>query len=200
MEEYLQDLKTRLIEINDLSSAYAVLQWDQATYLPPAGAPARGRQAATLGRLAHEKFTDAAIGHLLDALQPYAEQLPYDSDDAALIRLTRRDYERAIKVPPAFMAELYQHSAQAYEAWAAARPANDLARVIPYLEKTLDLSRRYAEHFPGYASILDPLIHESDYGMDTATLQALFAKLRAQLVPLVQQITARPVADDSCLK
>src|SRR5436190_1866100 len=109
VEAKLQELKTRLVEINDLNSAAAILSWDQSTYMPPGGAPARGRQLATLGRLAHEKFTDPAIGTLLDALRPYEERMPYDSDEAALIRVTRREYERAVKVPAAFVAQFASH-------------------------------------------------------------------------------------------
>src|SRR5215475_9644911 len=103
MEPKLQELKTRLLEVSDLNHAAALLGWDQATYMPPGGAPARGRQLATLGRLAHEKFTDKAVGKLLDDLRPYEESLPYDSDEASLIRVTRREYERALKVPPKFI-------------------------------------------------------------------------------------------------
>lgn len=196
----LEELKARLMEVNDLRSAAALLSWDQATYMPPGGAAARGRQIATLHRLAHEKFTDPAIGRLLDELRPYEESLPYDSDEASLIRVTRRDYERAVKVPPSFMAEFSRHAAASYEVWAKARPANDFAAVQPYLERTLDLSRQYANFFPGYDHIADPLIDLADEGMKAATVQALFAELREQLVPLVRAITAQPVADDRCLR
>ena len=34
VEEGLELLKRRLVEINDLSSAGAILGWDQATYMP----------------------------------------------------------------------------------------------------------------------------------------------------------------------
>ncbi len=36
--------------------------------------------------------------------------------------------------------------------------------------------------------------------MKVSTVRPLFAELRAQLVPIVQAITAQPVADDACLK
>jgi carboxypeptidase Taq len=200
VEAKLQDLKTRLMEIDNLNSANALLAWDQTTYMPPGGAEARGRQMATLSRIAHEKFTDPAIGKLLDDLRTYAESLPYDSDDAALIRVTRRQYERSVKVPAAFVAEFNAHGAAAYQAWTEARPANDFAHMQPLLEKTVDLSRRLADFFPGYASIADPLIDYADYGMKASSVRALFAELRAQLVPIVQAISAQPPADDSCLQ
>ena len=92
-------LKSRLLEINDLVAAGSLLNWDQATYMPRGGGPARSRQSATLNRLAHEQLIDPAIRRLLDALAPF-ERPPPNSDDASLIRVARRDFEKALKVPP----------------------------------------------------------------------------------------------------
>lgn len=199
MQDKLDELKTRLIEINDLTSAVAVLGWDQQTYMPPGGAPARGRQMATLGRIAHEKFSDPAIGKLLDDLRPYEESLPPNSDDASLIRVTRRDYEETVNVPSEFISELYTHTSDSFSAWTQARPANDFEMTRPFLEKTIELSRQYADYFPGYEHIADPLINFSDYGMKASTVRALFAELREQLVPLMRTITEQAPADDSFL-
>jgi carboxypeptidase Taq len=200
METKLAALKARLAEISDLDHAAAVLGWDQATYMPPGGAEARGRQLATLAKLSQEKFIDPAVGKLLDDLRPYEESLPYDSDEASLIRVTRRDYERAIKVPPEFVGLFSAHGAAAYQAWTEARPTNDFARLRPLLEKTLDLSREMANFFPGYEHIADPLIGFADYGMKAASVRALFAELRERTVPIVQAITAQAPVEDACLK
>jgi carboxypeptidase Taq len=199
MEPALETLKARLAEVDDLNMAVAVLNWDQSTYMPPGGAAARSRQLATLGRLAHEKFIDAEIGELLHALQPYAAELSFDNDDAALIRVTQRNYERATRIPPELIAEIYAHTAASYQAWVEARPANDVARMLPYLERTLDLSRQVAACFPGAAHLADPLIDMADFGMRADTVRQLFADLRAELVPLVRAVTAHAPADDSCL-
>jgi len=200
MQTKLTELKARLLEASDLNRANALLFWDQSTYMPAGGAEARARQSALLSRLAHERATDPAIGHLLDDLQPYAEGLPHDADDAALIRVARRNYERAIKVPAAFVGEMTGHQAESYQVWAAARPGNDFKKVQPYLEQTLDLSRRYAQYFAPYAHIADPLIDEADYGMKASTVAAVFAELRRELVPIVRAIALKPLADDACLR
>ena len=199
MEAKFEELKTRLLEINDISSAAGLLYWDQSTYMPPGGAAARGRQMATLSRLAHEKFVDPAIGKLLDALVPYEESLDYDSDEASMIRVARRKYERATKIPPEFMAEVTSHTSESYQVWTEARPANDFERMRPYLEKTLDYSRQEADFFPGYEHIADPLIESSDYGMKATEVSRVFAELREALVPMVSAITSQEPADDSCL-
>ncbi len=97
----LEALKSRLLEVDDLNNAAGLLRWDQTTYMPPGGAPARGRQLATLSRLAHEKFIEAETGHLLDAAARETAALPYDSDEASLVRVSRRGWEQSVKIPAA---------------------------------------------------------------------------------------------------
>jgi carboxypeptidase Taq len=200
MQKQITELKNRLLEIYDLQNAGNLLGWDEATYMPPGGAESRGRQSALLGKLTHEKSIDPELGKLLDQLQPYGESLPYDSDEASLIRIARLDFERSIKVPPKFMAEIYEHASKSYNTWVSARPANNFKALEPLLEKGVDLSRQLADFFPGYEHIADPLIDFADYGMKATTLRSLFAQLRRELVPLVQAVTAQPPADDACLK
>ena len=200
MEEMFQELKTRHMQINDLDSASAVLGWDQMTYMPPGGAAARARQLATLQKLSHEALTSPEMGKLLDKLAVYEESLPYDSDEASLIRIARRNYEKASLVPSSLVEEMNKHATASYQVWAEARPANDFAAVQPYLEKTLELSRKLANCFPGYEHIADPLIDFADYGMKASIVRSLFADLRKELVPIVQAIAEQPPADDSCLR
>ncbi|MFL5066214.1 MAG: hypothetical protein ACJ8ED_16360, partial [Xanthobacteraceae bacterium] len=139
-DDKLKELKRRLLEINDLSAAGSVLSWDHATYMPQGGASARSRQGATLRRLAHERFVDPAMGRLIDGLTAYAESLPAENDDASLIRVVRRDFEKAIKVPSAFVQRFNALGSASYDVWTRARPANDFAAVLPFLEQLLDLS------------------------------------------------------------
>ncbi len=200
MEERLGRLGERLAEVSDLRGAAMVLYWDQATYMPVGGAAARGRQLGVLRRLAHEKFTDPAVGELLEELRPYEEDLPRDSDEAALIRVTRREYEREARMPAGFVEEMSNHASASYAAWKEARPADDFEAMRPYLEKTLELSRRYAGFFEGHEHVADPLIDGSDPGMTAASVGAVFSELRGRLVPLVAEVCDSPPADDSCLR
>ena len=149
MEEKFTELKNRLLEVDNISSASAVLNWDQATYMPPAGAAARGRQMATLGRISHEKFTDVSMGRLLDDLMPWAEGLDYDSDEASLVRVTRRNYDQAVKIPTDLLGAFYEHTAVSYQKWTEARPNNDFTAVQDDLAKTIDYSRQVADCFAG---------------------------------------------------
>jgi carboxypeptidase Taq len=195
----LAELKQRLQAIEDLHGAQSVLTWDESTYIPRGGTEARARQVALLSSLAHEKLADPAVGRLLDSIAPWAEAQGSDSDAAALVRVARRDYERATRVPPQFVQRLAEHTATTYHAWESARPANDFASVRPLLETTVELSRELASYYPGYAHPYDPLIDLAEDGMTVAEVRALFTELRAGLLPLIEAIRVRPALDDRCL-
>ena len=63
----IEDLRTRLGEIGDLSRAASLLAWDERTMMPSAGGEARSEQLATLAKVRHEMFCDDEVGRLLDA-------------------------------------------------------------------------------------------------------------------------------------
>jgi carboxypeptidase Taq len=195
----LGELKRRLLEINDLSAARALLSWDHATYMPKCGSTARARQGAIVSRLAHERLVAPELGKLLEELEPYVAGLPYDSNEASLVRVAKRDFEKAIKVPSGYVARVSAFGATAYEAWKRARPENDFATMVPFLERAIDLGREYAEFFAPYERVADPLIDDADEGMTTASIRTLFAELRDELVPIVAAICDQPAADDRCL-
>ena len=196
----LSELKTRLAEISDFGGAAALLRWDQTTYMPPGGAEARGRQISRLRRLTHEMSTDPALGDLISRAEDKVEALPYESDAAGIVREARRNYDRAVKVPPDFMAELSQHTTATYDLWGRARPADDFGAVREALEKTLDLSRGLAGFFPGYDHIADPLIDFRDYGMTAESIREVFGELRSELVPMVEAIREAEPIDAAPIK
>src|SRR4029077_16449573 len=105
-----------------------------------------------------------------------------------------------IRVPSEYVARASAHGSASYNAWTRARPANDFAAMIPFLEKTLDLSREYASFFVPYDHIADPMIDEADEGLTTATIKRLFGELRHELIPMVRAICDHPPADDGCLR
>ena len=143
----LQELRARLAEGADLRRAAGVLGWEQRVTMPPRGTEARADQLATLGRIAHERFVDDEVGRLLDAAEPLVESLPYDSDDRSLVRVTRRDWEKARRVPTELRVEMTRAAARGHHAWVEARRTNDFASFLPYLRTNVELKRRYIECF-----------------------------------------------------
>ena len=187
MEPALRELKERLGTIDDLERAVAVLVWDMEVWMPEGGGAARATQLATLQRLAHDHATDGRIGELLDSLEAYGDSLPYDSDDACLLRVTRRDWEKLRRIPSELAAELAGTSARSYEAWVRAREESDFAAFRPWLERMLELRLRQVECFAPYDDPYDVLLDDYERGMRTEEVREAFAVLEPGLRELVDE-------------
>jgi carboxypeptidase Taq len=192
----LDELRTRLAEGADLRRAAGVLGWEQRVTMPPQGTEARADQLATLGRIAHERFVDDEVGRLLDASEPLVESLPYDSDDRSLVRVTRRDWEKARRVPTALREEMTRAGARGHHAWVEARRTSDFVSFLPYLRTNLDLKRRYIDCFEWSDSPYTPLLDDYEPGMVTTEVREVFAVLRPALTEIV---AAAPEVDASFL-
>src|SRR5947209_6066895 len=199
MADALEQLKERLTEVQDLGKIARVLGWDQLTMMPQAGTGHRAEQGATLQKIAHEKFTDPEIGKLLDELRPMEDSLDPDSDDAALIRLVRRDYDKAVNVPSSLRAEMARAASQANPVWVKAKAESDFASFLPYLQRNVELKLEYVECVAdGADERYDVLLDDYEPQTTTAEVRAVFEELKPPLVELIAELRDREV-DDSFL-
>jgi carboxypeptidase Taq len=193
----LTTLKERLAEVWDLGRAAGVLGWDQRVTMPPQGAEARAEALATLGRIAHDRFVDDEIGRLLDAAASLEEELGFDSDEASLVRVTRRDWEKARRVPSELRAEMTRQAARGHGIWVEARRTSDFAAFLPALRRNVELKLRYIDCFEGFDSPYDPLLDDYEPGMRASEVKEVFDRLRPVLTELV---AAAPEVDASFLQ
>ena len=187
MEPALAELKDRLGKLVDLRHAEAVLVWDMTVWMPPGGNPSRASQLATLEAVVHEHEVDGRLGELFEELTPYAASLPSDADDACLIRVAHRDWSKARRVPGELAVEFAKTAAQSYEAWVKAREETDFASFRPWLERMVELRRRYVECFAPYDDLYDVLLDDFEPGMKTDEIRAIFGVLEPELVTLVAE-------------
>jgi carboxypeptidase Taq len=203
MTSSLDELRARLTEVSDLGRARALLAWDERTQMPPAGAEMRAEQMATLSRIRHELLISDELGRLIDAAAGEVDGLPYESDDASLVRVTRRDWEKARRVTPELRAELTRQSSLAEHAWADARARSDFGAFLPHLKRNVELRRSYAECFDGFEGFehpFDPLLDDFEPGMTTPEVAAVLGDLRDGIRPLIVAVAeSGEVVDDSCL-
>lgn len=189
MERFL----VRFADIHNLQQANAVLNWDQRTYMPPRGSEARAKQIATLAKLAHEMFVGKEMQELLAAAESGAGALA--AEQRAMLRVARRELDKATKVPTALVVELAETCSLAEDVWAGARANNDYRTFAPWLEKILHLKRQYAAAVHPDRPIYDALLDDYEEGMTTATLDPLFETLKRETVPLVAAIRERGKAN-----
>jgi len=198
MQGKVEELKKHLYRVFDIRSAASLLEWDQQILMPAGGAAARGEQVATLSALAHEIATSEETGRLLEAAEAEVTEMAYDSDDASLVRVLRRDYDRNTKIPTELVAERAKVTAMAFEAWKQARAENNVALFEPHLERVMDIIRRVADALGYEEHPYDALLQNFEPGMRTSQVTRLFEELKVGLVPLLKDITehGKPVDDN----
>jgi carboxypeptidase Taq len=183
----LDRLKSILAEIADLKHAESIADWDSRVSMPPEGAAARADILATLTRITHERFVSDEVGELLDALDGLDDEV-----EAALVRLTRREWDRARRVPGELAAEMSHAAGVAVAAWDKAKAASDFASFVPHLERQLELKHRYIACFPETETPYDVLLDDYEEGMTTAEVERVFARLKEELVPLIERRAPAP--------
>ena len=197
-EAKLNELRERLGEIVDLNRASALLGWDQQTMMPPRGTEGRSDQLSTIDRMSHELFVSDEMGRLLDELAEHESELGPESVDAALIRVTRRDWEKARRVPGELRSELTRAEVLGVPAWAEARQNSDFEAFLPYLEKNIDLKRRYIACFADTGkSDYDILLDDYQEDARSEEITAIFERVKEVVIPLIREVAAAEPVETS---
>jgi carboxypeptidase Taq len=205
--ETLEKLHTIDRESRHLERAIALLQWDQETLLPPEGVEERSEQLALLEGIAHRRFIEPETGRLLAGAGSSAENPRGDESLTTLerdfLRVIRRRYDRAIKLPSDFVSESARAEGLSQAAWARARQDNDFAAFLPHLKTMVDISRKKAEYW-GFGNngktLYDGLLDIYEPGMGQAEIGALFTTLRNRLSALLRKIQNSAPPDTCFLK
>ena len=188
-----QELETRFKRIAALGEAEGMLHWDMSVLMPAGGAASRIEQLSALKLTTHEMKTDPRLAELLEAAEA---EVPDDPWRAANLRERRRSWVHANAVDAGLVDATTRACSACEMVWREARPENDYARVLPYLEEVLNLSRQAAAakaealgRSP-YEALLD------QFGPDgsTARMDSLFTDLSAFLPDFLETALSRQSA------
>ena len=183
-EDKLQLLKERMASLSDLGGASMTLFWDRQVYMPEGAVEGRADQLATISRIAHEILTDPETGGLVEAL----EDLDPETDDGALVRISRRNYDKATKLPSRLVEDISRAQSIAEPAWAKARAESDWSAFAPHLERLISLQRESAEHLGYEDHPYDAMIDALEPGQTKARVEEMFEGLKAGIVPLLREV------------
>lgn len=176
--------------------------WDQRTIMPRRGEGVRANRMATLSKIAHEMFTSDETGQLLEALEDYEKNLPFGSDDASVIRVARRDYQKMKIIPSDLTAKMSRASNAGYQAWVEARSTSNFSRLLPALEEIVALKREeialFREAREDVADDYDVLLDDFEPALTSVEVTRVFDQLKEATIPLVQRVRERAdLVDDS---
>ena len=105
--------------------------------------------------------------------------------------MTRRDWEKARRVPPELQAELTKAEVLGVMAWAEARRNSDFEAFLPYLEKNVELKHRYLECFKDTGSSdYDILLDDYQEGRPQRGDHGDLRASQGSRDPLIRQVKA----------
>ncbi|MBX2923667.1 MAG: carboxypeptidase M32 [Chitinophagaceae bacterium] len=184
-KEKYKEFVQRMRRIADVRYANAVLQWDQETYLPPKGAALRGQQMATLSEIAHDLFTDASLGTLLNELSAAKGLTEQEEKNIAL---TLEDYNKNKKYSSAFVRKMSEATSKAYHAWINARKQNSFRVFEKELDELVQLKKEETQLLGYAAHPYDALLNEYEKGATVQWLDKLFDDLQVPLKALLNKL------------
>jgi carboxypeptidase Taq len=181
----MDELRQISAEITQLNNILALLHWDQEVMMPVQATRDRANQIATLGNIIHQKTISPQVQKIVAEVEERQERL--SEHEQALLRVMRRELAQSLKLPAAFVMEFSQLTSQALPVWAAARKKSDFSLFEPILESICAMCRQKAE-FLGYAEVpYDALLDLHEEGLLSSQVDALFARLKPELVALIRK-------------
>ena len=182
----LTDLLAFNRETEALAQVAGRLGWDQETVMPRGAAEQRADEIAALEGVLHARRTDPRVGAwLADAVAETPEQ-------EAELRLIRRSYERAVKIPAKLAQEIARVTSLSQGIWAEARAAEDVAAFLPTLSQVVALKREEAAALAEGGDLYDALLDDHEPGANADWIAGVFGRMRPRLVALREAILARP--------
>ena len=162
------------------------LGWDQETMMPRGAADQRGEEMAALEGVLHARRTDPRIADWLEAADPA------DEDGKAQLRLIRRSFVRATKVPSDLAQKLAQVTSVAQGIWAEARANDRVSDFLPTLQEVIDLRRHEAACLAQGGDLYDALLGDYEPGATSESIEAMFGRMRPRLVALREAVLGKP--------
>lgn len=195
--ELYRQYKSSLQKIADIKYAAAVLQWDQETYMPVKSAATRAQQIASLAEMAHLLFTDEKNGQLLEELDGRND---LSREEKKNIELSLYDYNKAKKLPVAFVRHLSETVSQSYQSWLEARMVNSFNVFEKDLDTLIQLKRQEADYLGYEEHSYNALLNEYERGSSVSLLDKVFNSLQQPLRDLLEKISNQPQVNDDFLR
>ncbi len=174
--------------VNDFLNAGSVLSWDARTMMPKGGAATRSKQLATLAVAARDLLCSDAAKRALDGARADVAGKPDDSPEARIVAQVQEAIEYHERIPTELLRRKTELGAAAHGVWAEAREKADFSLFADALTTMVDINREMAQAIGFEDHPYDALMYRFEPGTTQAGLNALFARLREGMLPLVRGI------------
>lgn len=192
MSELFEKLVPHIDRMQAYNGAMALFDWDNETLAPSKAIEHTSKMVGVLSSEAYKATVNEEIKELLEKLSALEEQSQLSSNEKAIVKKLKKDYDYMEKIPPKEYQAYNELTARSSSIWAAAREKNDFNSFAPVLEEIVGYQKKFANYIqkPGMG-LYDALLNEYEEGLLTADLDVFFDKIRTAVVPLLKKVTAQ---------
>ncbi len=200
-----QDYEKLISRVRDafvLGGVAAVIQWDTETKMPRGAFEQRSQMQSLLGRLDQRMATDPEIATLLERIEKDPALGTLGEVRRRNLYLIRKDHDEKTKLPESLVAAISRQEVISYQAWHKAKGAKDFGIFKPELERMLELKKEWANlllDVKGVKNAYDALIDIFEPKFSQETITAVFDRLKAGLLPIIQKCVSSPSQPDSSI-
>ena len=200
MEKLFEEFKSYRSKIDKYAEAVELLTWDMQT-----GAPKDSieHKIDAIGFFSTEIFrltTADEYGNMLEELIKPENFEKLDEGMKLTVKRETKDFERFKRVPEDFYEEYTKTTARSEQAWEDAKEANDFSVFEPHLDKVIRMTKEYVKYMEPDQDPYEVLLDMYEEGMDSASIDKIFNELKEGLIPLLEEIKAKPAPDLSVMQ
>ena len=177
--------------------ALGMLFHDASTAAPADSWEGRGKTMEIMSQITYDLETKPENAELLSFLEAHLDQLT--DVQRRQVEFMRKSYDQMHKIPAEEYVAYSVLMNDAQAVWEKAKNENDFDAFAPYLEKIVAYNIKFAGYYHPEMAPYDALLNEYEEGLNTATLDVFFARLREVIVPLLEKIREAEPIDDSFL-
>ena len=184
-----QALENHFEEIHHLGHAAAIIGWDEAAMMPVGGGEARAGAIAALEVISHQKKTDPRI---LEWIEKADDETLNEWQQSNLDQIKRAS-RLASALPEDLVRAMSESRSQCEQAWRLLRAENNWQDFAPLLEEVVRVTREEAQCRAAHANLepYDALLDVYEPGLNSATVEKLFAPLRSAIPDLLAEVLGR---------
>lgn len=188
-----EKLKQLLLERYAYRHAIAVLELDGETAAPRQSSEGRGFAMSVLSEKLYGLLESESTRELLEEYKGKEAEL--DETARRETQLLRQEVEELTRIPKDEYAAYTRLVNDASAKWLSAKEENNYAIFEPYLKQLVEANRRFAAYKNPNIPAYDALLDDFEKGMTMAQIDPLFAMLRSELTPAIQNVSKAPQPD-----
>jgi carboxypeptidase Taq len=180
-------LKKIFKKISHLQYLQRILMWDESVMMPIGSGNHRASAIATLNSTIQKMLINKKVKKLIE-LARHTEN--FDEWNLANFNWMDKQNKLAASIPTKLNEKMTKASLLAEQAWRQLRAKNDWQNFLPYLEKSFEIVKEYADRRSQVLnlSLYDVLIDEYAPGFNQTSIDNIFSELKNAILPLIQKI------------